>query len=119
MVGTGDRLPVDQAAHRGPQHVGVADRLLAVEPSVDLDLAAELLGQLAHERGVGALPLVDLAAWQLPPTCGGGWIRTAGGEQPPVADDGGADDEGSGVDAVVVLHGAVSVGLVARDVTRG
>ena len=62
---------------------------------------AELLTYLPHQGSLGRLARLDLASRELPPAGGLGGRRTAAGEHPPVAHDGGADDDRAEADMTV------------------
>ena len=94
VVVAGAGLALDQAAAGGPQDVGVADRLLTLEPRVDLHPAAELLGDLADHGRLGRLAGIDLASRQLPASGGLRGPGTPGGEQRAASDHGGPDHQG-------------------------
>lgn len=74
---------------RHPQHQLVVDGHLAGEPARDGDVDAELLPDLANQRTLWRLAVLNLAAGQLP-----AWgRRTTRGKHPASPDDRGADDD--------------------------
>ena len=92
-------LAGDEAAGAHGEDVPVPDRHLPRQPTGHRDRAAELLGDLADQGVLGALPRLDLPSGELPAARGLGRPRPSCGQQPTVADDRCSDDDGHPLDA--------------------
>jgi hypothetical protein len=101
-------LAMDDPRQVDTQHVPTAQGLLTGEPPANLDLAVELLPDLARAGLRCGLARVDLAAGKLPPTRQLRRSHSSGGKQSAVPHDGGAHHEPGGSRRLVV--GALRAG---------
>ena len=91
---TGSGSPATSAATATRSTRRVGDRAPRRRASATTAIPhAELLAYLPHQRRLGRLARLDLAAGELPAAGGRGGRRTAAGQHPPVAHDRGADDD--------------------------